>query len=95
LHNKNSDSINGSEETMSAIARNVRYGERLRAYPTCFNHAQLPSILGIIRRNPIYRDIVLGGSECSSSRFALRVKAFLYPEGTMALWCMIASCVSQ
>lgn len=84
-----------SAEAMAAITRNIRYGERLKAYPTCTNHAHIPTIMGIIRHNPVYRDVVLGSASAGSRvRFALRVKVFAYPENVMSLWCVIASCTA-
>lgn len=77
---------------MENVKRLIRYGEHMNAYPTCFNHAHLPTILQAIKRSHTYRKIIY---TCLTSngvvRYGVRIKIIPYCEQTMAVWVMIAA----
>jgi hypothetical protein len=77
-----------------------------KAYPTCFSHVHLPSIIAMISKTSVARDIITARSAAAApaasggglvgmnaiTRHGVRAKVFVYPEGLCSVWLMIAVC---
>ena len=83
----------GNADFQSCIKRFVRRGEVFRAYPTCFAHIDAAKMLQTLKTVQAARDVVLAGE--GDARHAVRVKICPYPEGTMAVWVMLAACYER
>lgn len=84
----------GNEDFQNSIKRFVHKGYSFRAYPTCFSHANVPSIASTIRQAAACKQVLYAHSAesaKSATKLGVRVKIFPYPEGIMALWVMIAA----
>jgi hypothetical protein len=83
----------GNEDFQNSIKRFVHKGYSFRAYPTCFSHANVPSIASSIRQAAAFKQVlyVHSSSATAATKLGVRVKIFPYPEGIMALWIMIAA----
>ena len=89
----------GNQDFQAAIKSKVHKGETFKAYPTCFGHADPLSVQTALKLTGAVRDIVLSRNQHGASstipestRLAVRVRIFTYPEGTCACWVMIAAC---
>jgi transposase-like protein len=83
----------GNEDFQNSIKRFVQKGYSFRAYPTCFSHANVPSIASTIRQAAACKQVIYvhSSSASAATKLGVRVKIFTFPEGIMALWIMIAA----
>lgn len=83
----------GNDDFQNSIKRFVHKGYSFRAYPTCFSHANIPSIAATIRQAAACKQVlyVHSSSPAASTKLGVRVKIFPYPESVMALWIMVAA----
>eukprot|EP01036_Dinobryon_divergens_P029379 gene29379-38464_t len=51
----------GSADFQQSIKRNVRKREVFKAYPTCFSHTHIPSLLASLKRVKAFKDVALSG----------------------------------
>ena len=85
----------GSADFQLSVKRSVRKGEVFKAYPTCFSHIHIPSLLTSLRRAKAFKDVILGGKLGLGSRLAVRVRLVPYPHQLCALWIIVASCFQK
>jgi hypothetical protein len=97
-------SAHGAAEFQCSVRKLVTRGECFKAYPTCFSHAHIPSVVATLAKTSVARDIICarsvptvvhGGDLLgmnSITRHGIRAKVFIYPEGLCSLWLMIAVC---
>jgi centrosomal protein CEP76 len=78
----------GNEDFQSVIKRSVKKGQYFKAYPTCFSHVNVRTIMNRLMATPVAEEIML--TQGVSTSHAIRTKIFLYPEGVMSVWIIIA-----
>lgn len=83
----------GNEDFQNSIKRFVQKGYSFRAYPTCFSHANVPSIASTIRQAAACKQVIYvhSSSASAATKLGVRVKIFTFPESIMSLWIMIAA----
>eukprot|EP01035_Chromulina_nebulosa_P023210 gene23210-30084_t len=74
----------GSADFQQSIKRNVRKREVFKAYPTCFSHTHIPSLLASLKRVKAFKDVALSGQlgvglGYGGCRLAVRVRVVPYP----------------
>lgn len=68
-----------------------------QAYPTCFSHTHIPSLLASLKRVKAFKDVALSGQlgvglGYGGCRLAVRVRVVPYPYQLCAVWIIVASC---
>lgn len=93
----------GNDDFQVSIKRAVARGECFKAYPTCFAHTHLPTIISALRRANAFNDLICVAQEKETpetgpplegqlTRHAVRVKIIDYPERACAVWLVVAVC---
>jgi hypothetical protein len=96
----------GTADFQCSVRKLVSRGECFKAYPTCFSHVHLPSIIAMISKTSVARDIITARSAAAApaasggglvgmnaiTRHGVRAKVFVYPEGLCSVWLVIAVC---
>jgi centrosomal protein CEP76 len=78
----------GSADFQNAVKNAVPERNCFKGLPLCFAHMDAPKILAGIEGSDVGSDIIKTRGD--QVRFALRVRCYVYPENTLAVWVMLA-----
>jgi centrosomal protein CEP76 len=95
----------GNNDFKSSVKRLVEKGQCFKAFPTCLSHCNITTMTSALRQAAASKEIIFSRSTFSKvnkeinilnpTKHAIRIKIFPYPEGTMAVWLMLAVCFTE